>query len=145
VSGPTRLLIDEHIRADSRVVRTWLRPVVGDKVAIDVGVDGEVAETLASLSAGAVAHVLRHYGRPLSDEVAAELERAERLAIGGGFEVARLHWRAAVDAAGRDWLVLLTTGTDGDGGGAGAGEPIAALAPGVAGALRFIAAGRARP
>jgi hypothetical protein len=132
---PSRLLVDEHIRADSRVVRTWLRPVPGDKVAIEIVVDGEAPETLATLSAAAVAHVLRHYGRPLADEVAAELEMAERIAIGGGLAIARLRWRAAVDADGRDWLVLLAPDA----------EPLAALAPGVAGALRFIAAGRARP
>ena len=131
----TRLLIDEHIRADSRVVRTWLRPVAGDRVAIDVGLDRDPPDTLAALSAAAIANVLRHYGKPLDDQVAADLDRAERLAIGDGLEVARLHWRAAVDAAGRDWLVLLAPGA----------EPVAALAPGVAGALRFIAAGRANP
>jgi hypothetical protein len=132
----TRLLIDEHIRADSRLLRTWLRPLPdGDKIAIDVGVDDEPPETLAALSAGAVAHVLRHYGRPLDDEVVNDLSTAERIALPDGAAIARLHWRAAVDAAGRDWLVLLAPGA----------EPLAALAPGVAGALRFIAAGRAQP
>lgn len=135
MSASTRLLIDEHIRADSRVVRTWLRPVAGEKVAIDVGVDGEVPESLAALSAASIAHVVRHYGRPLDAEVLPELARADRLALGGGLELARLHWRAAVDAAGRDWLVLLAPGA----------EPVAALGPGVAGALRFIAASRANP
>ena len=132
---PTRLLIDEHIRADSRRVRTWLVPQPGDKVAIDVGLDAETPETIAALSAGAVAHVLRHYGKPLDEDVVPELSGAERLGLGAGIEVARLRWRAAVDADGRDWLVLLVDGA----------EPVAALASGVAAALRFIAAGRAQP
>ncbi len=131
-AGP-RLLIDEHIRADSRVLRTYLVPVAGDKVAIEVGLDGEPPAAIAALTAASVAHVLRHYGRPLADEVLADLDGAERLALGPGLAVARLHWRAAVDAAGRDWLVLVADGA----------EPVAALAPGVAGALRFIASGRA--
>lgn len=130
-----RLLIDEHIRADSKLIRTWLRPLPGDKVAIDVGFDDEAAEPLAALAATSVAHVLRHYGRPLDDAVAAELGAAERIELGAGLALARLHWRAAVDAAGRDWLVLLADGA----------EPLAALAPGIAGALRFIAANRAQP
>ena len=128
-----RLLIDEHIRADSRLVRTWLRPVAGGKIAVDVGLDDEPAEAVAALSAGAVAHVLRHYGRELDDDVISDLTTAERLDLGDGLVVARLRWRAAVDAAARDWLVLLAPGA----------APLAALAPGVAGALRFIAAGRA--
>ena len=128
-----RLLIDEHIRADSRVLRTWLVPVAGVKIAIEVGVDDEPPAAIAALTAASIAHVLRHYGRPLADEVAADLAAAPRLELAPGLVVARLHWRAAVDAAGRDWLVLLATDA----------EPLAALAPGVAGALRFIASGRA--
>lgn len=132
---PSRLLIDEHIRADSRLVRTWLRPLAdgSGKIAVDVGTGDEPPETLAALSAGSVAHVLRHYGKPLDADVVTDLTTAERIELGDGVLVARLHWRAAVDAAGRDWLVLLAPGA----------EPLAALAPGVAGALRFIAAGRA--
>jgi hypothetical protein len=132
---PMRLLIDEHIRADSRLVRTWLALQPGDKVAIEVGLDREPAEIIAALSAGAVAHVLRHYGRALDEAVVPALEGADRLALAPGLEVARLRWRAAVDADGRDWLVLIAAGA----------EPVAALAPGVAAALRFIAAGRAQP
>ncbi|HVV83073.1 MAG TPA: hypothetical protein VHE35_08325 [Kofleriaceae bacterium] len=148
-----RMLIDEHIRADSRRVRTWLRPVdagagaagagaaaaaapgAESKIAVEVGLDDERPELLAALSGGAVAHVLRHYGKPLDDDVLAQLADAERIPLGGGLELARLRWRAAVDASGRDWLVLVTPGA----------EPVAALAPGVAGALRYIAAGRAQP
>ncbi len=134
-SSPSpRLLVDEHIRADSRVIRTWLRPdAAAGRIAIELGVDDEAVTTLAALTAGSVAHVLRHYGRPLADELLPELAAAPHVELGPGLVVARLHWRAAVDAAGRDWLVLIADDA----------EPLAALAPGVAGALRFIAAGRA--
>lgn len=129
-----RLLIDEHIRADSRVLRTWLVPdFLAGRVAIEAGTDDEPPAVLASLTAGSVAHVLRHYGRPLADELAGALAAAPHIVLAPGLVIARLHWRAAVDADGRDWLVLVADGA----------EPLAALGPGVAGALRFIAAGRA--
>lgn len=135
-----RLLVDEHIRSDSRAVRTYLSAAPGERVAVEVVVEGAgddpAAATpgpLAVLSAASIAHVLRHYGRPLADEVVTALADAPRLAIAPGLAVARLHWRAAVDADGRDWLVLVADGA----------EPLAALAPGVAAALRYIAAGKA--
>ncbi len=119
-----RLLVDEHIRADSLMVRTWLSRD-GERVVIEVdrGVGG-------ALSAAAVMHVIRRYARPLDGEVAAGLAAAPRLELGGGAALAVLHWRAAVDAAGRDWLVLIAPGD----------EPQAALASGVAAALRYLVA-----
>lgn len=117
-----RLLIDEHILADSSVVRTHLR-VDGANVRIDV--DGG---TSGALSAGAVVHVIRRYARPLDADILPLLDAAPRLALADGSAIALLHWRAAVDAAGRDWLVLLTPDN----------EPQAALANGVAAALRYL-------
>jgi len=122
VTDVPRLLIDEHILADSSVVRTHLQ-VDGDHVRIEVE-----GGTSGALSTTAVSHVIRRYARPLDDEVAALLDAAPRLALPGGAALALLHWRAAVDAAGRDWLVLLTPGDD----------PQAALSSGVAAALRFL-------
>jgi hypothetical protein len=115
-------MIDEAIRADSSTVRTHLS-LDGDHVRIEV--DGG---TSGALSAAAVAHVVRRYARPLDADVFAELDRTPRLELGGGLALAVLHWRAAVDAAGRDWLVLLAPGED----------PHAALATGVAAALRYL-------
>jgi hypothetical protein len=117
-----KLLIDEHIQADSTVVRTHLR-VDGDHVLVDVE-----GGTGGALSAAAVMHVIRRYARPLDPEVAALVAGAPRLALPGGAALALLHWRAAVDAAGRDWLVLLAPGD----------EPQAALSGGVAAALRYL-------
>jgi hypothetical protein len=121
-----RLLVDEHIRADSVVVRTYLA-LKDDKLQIDVE-----PGTSGALSIAAVVHVVRRYARPLDDEVIAgpELAAAPRLELPGGSALAVLHWRAAVDAAGRDWLVLTSPGT----------EPLAALAGGVAAALRYLVA-----
>jgi hypothetical protein len=122
-----RLLVDEHIRADSVVVRTWLArtPGQGDKVTVEVE-----PGTGGVLSAAAVMHVMRRYARPLDDEVIAGLAAAPSLTLPSGAALHLLHWRAAVDAAGRDWLVL-TAPDD---------EPIAALSAGVAAAFRYLVA-----
>jgi hypothetical protein len=122
VTHVERLLIDEHILVDSTVVRTHLR-VDGDHVHVEV--DGG---TSGVLSAAAITHVVRRYARPLDDDVAALVDAAPRVAFPGGAALALLHWRAAVDAAGRDWLVLLAPGED----------PQAALSSGVAAALRYL-------
>ena len=116
-------LIDEHIRPDSAVVRVSLR-VTDGHVVVD-----EDDAPLGTLSIDAVLVVLRRYGRPLDDGVA-DLSGSPRLDLDRGRAIVRLHWRAAVDAAARDWLVLIEP----------AREPVAALAPGVAAALRYLAA-----
>jgi hypothetical protein len=118
----SQLLVDEHIQADSSVVRTHLR-VDGDHVRIDVE-----GGTSGALSATAVKHVIRRYARPLDPEVAALVADAPRIALPGDTAIALLHWCAPVDAAGRDWLVLLAPGE----------EPQAALSGGVAAALRYL-------
>lgn len=121
-----RLLIDEHILPDSSVVRTHLAVEgEGDGARVRIDVEGG---TSGVLSTAAVLHVVRRYARPLDDEVARLVEAAPRLALPAGAALALLHWRAAVDAAGRDWLVLVTPGD----------EPHAALSSGVAAALRYL-------
>lgn len=117
-----RLLIDETIRPDSTVARTWLRLEAGR-----LAVDAEDAP-LGVLSEDAVLVVLRRYGRALDADVA--LDGAHRLDLPSGRALLRLRWRAAVDAAARDWLVLVEPDHD----------PVAALCPGVAAALRYLAA-----
>jgi hypothetical protein len=124
MSAVVRLLIDEAIRADSSVARTYLSLAPGDGDHVRVEVEGGAS---GSLSAAAVAHVIRRYARPLDESVAPLVAGAPRLELPGGAALALLHWRAAVDAAGRDWLVLVTPGED----------PQAALAGGVAAALRY--------
>lgn len=120
------LRIDEHIRADSQVVRTYAA-LDGDRVRISVDVSGtEIAGGL--LPVAVVVQVMRRYARPLDDEVGATLSDAPRIELGGGIALARLHWRAVVDADGRDWLVLIVPGE----------PPQAALATGVAAALAYL-------
>ena len=125
VNAASRLMIDEAIRADSSVVRTYLSLVPGDGDRVRIDVDGG---TSGALSATAVAHVIRRYARPLDADLIPLLGTAPRLPFPDGSALVVLHWRAAVDAAGRDWLVLVTA-TD---------EPHAALATGVAAALRYL-------
>ncbi len=119
-----RLLVDEHIRADSVTVRTWLRRD-GERVHVEVepGISG-------ALSAGALLHVVRRYARPLDDEAAAGLAGSPALALADGAALHILHHHAPVDASGRHWLVLTAPGA----------EPVAALAAGVAAALRYLVA-----
>ena len=123
-----RLLVDEHIRVDSQVVRTYLA-IDGDRVRVELEAPGG-ATTGGALSAAAVVHVVRRYARPLDPEVAAQLDGAPRLDLAGGVALVRLHWRALVDADARDWLVLVAPGE----------EPQAAMATGVAAALRYLVA-----
>jgi hypothetical protein len=119
-----RLQIDEHIRADSVVVRTWLRRD-GERVHVEVE-----PGTSGALSAAALVHVVRRYARPLDDEAAAGIAGAPSLPLTGGAALHILHHHAPVDASGRHWMVLTAPGA----------EPIAALAAGVAAALRYLVA-----
>ncbi len=126
-SGPG-LLIDEQIRPDSQVVRTYLT-AEGDRLRIGLEVAGAPVGG-GVLSTGAVLHVVRRYARALDDEVTAAIPGAPRLELPDGIALVCLHWRAVVDADGRDWLVLVAPGE----------EPQAALATGVAAALRYLVA-----
>jgi hypothetical protein len=118
------LTIDEHIRADSSTVRTHLRLAPGGE-HIHIEVDGGASGTM---SVGAIVHVIRRYARPLDDALVDGHPAPPRLPPPAGTAIALLHGRAAVDAAGRDWLVLLVPGE----------EPQAALSNGVAAALRYL-------
>jgi hypothetical protein len=113
----TRLLIDEHLVGDGAPVRTWLE-------------DGAIRrgdEPALRLPAGAIAAVMRRYGRPLEDGI--EYVLVEEVAIDGG-ALRRIQFRAAVDAASRDWLVWIAPDT----------EPLAALATMIAAPLVHLAA-----
>src|SRR5262249_44250630 len=80
-------------------------------------VDGE-------LSAAAVEKVMSRYGRPLDPEIPVT---GDAIAVGGA-RLVRLRFKAVVDADARDWLGWAAPGA----------EPIAALAAGVAAALRYL-------
>jgi hypothetical protein len=112
-----RILIDEHLADDGAPVQTWL----------DDGVVQRGDQPPMRLPAGAIAAVMRRYGRPLEDGV--EIVVVEELAIDGG-ALRRVQFRAAVDASSRDWLVWLAPGV----------EPVAALATTIAAPLLHLAA-----
>ena len=116
-----QLLIDEHLLMDGTPVRTYLG-FDGTRVTVtcDDGVRG-------ALSPGAIAKVMERYGKPLDPQVA-PLGNAARLAIGDAGTLRMLKFRATVDVEGKDWLVWERAGA----------EPLAALATGVAAALRYL-------
>lgn len=113
------MLIDEHLRPDGAPVRTHLELAGADRVRL-VGDDGVHGE----LSGAAIEKVMTRYGRPLDPDVAVA---DGGLALAGGRLVA-LRFRAPVDAIARDYLVWAAPDR----------EPIAALANGVAAALRYL-------
>jgi hypothetical protein len=113
------LLIDERLDESGDPIRTYL------------AADGEGALTLVegsearALPARAVAVVMRRYGRVLEDGIAPD---GDRLAIGELGTLARLRFRAAVDADGRDYLVWSEPGR----------PALACLARSAAAALRHL-------
>ena len=113
------ILIDEHIRADGALVRTHLERD-GDHVIV-------ISDQLrARLSLAALDKVMRRYGRPLDDGVIVD---GPRLDFGDGHALTAFRFHAKVDAEARDYLAWSAPGA----------EPIAALAGGVAAALRYLA------
>lgn len=112
------MVIDEHIRPDGELVRTHLEPAEGGRVRVRADdVDGE-------LSAAALEKVMSRYGRPLDPEIPIT---GDAIAVGTA-RLVRLRFKAVVDADARDWLVWSAPGA----------EPVAALATGVAAALRYL-------
>jgi hypothetical protein len=112
------VVIDEHIRADGELVRTHLEVADGGKVRI-------VADDVrGELSVAAVEKVMSRYGRPLDPDIPVTGDAIDL----GAARLVRLRFKAAVDADARDWLVWAAPGA----------EPLAALATGVAAALRYL-------
>src|SRR3954470_10806542 len=91
-----RLLIDERIRPDGKLERSWAN-LVEQRVRIsdDDGTGGE-------LSIAALDRVMCRYGKPLEADVVLE---GEALELGEGRRLRRLRYHAIVDAEGRDYLV----------------------------------------
>jgi hypothetical protein len=116
------LTIDVHLDDAGRPIATTAAPTTGGlAIAVDGAVIGVVPEAAAIV-------VLRRYGRPLEPEIVAQVA-PPALHLAAGATVAHLRWRAAVDAAPRDWIVLAEPGR----------EPVAALSPAVGAALRHLA------
>jgi hypothetical protein len=91
-----RLLLDERILADGRVVRTWATTGAPGQLAIanDDGASG-------ALPVAALDRVMARFGKPLADGI--ELD-GDTLELDGG-TLRRLRFHAAVDATGRDYLI----------------------------------------
>ena len=127
----TEILIDESLRDDGSPRQMFLVRVPANAGAgpphLRVVDDG--AE-LGVISAGVMARLMHRYGRPLDSQVEPP---GDGLALGAGRSVGRLAFRAAVDAASRDYVVLCEP----------AREPLAALGRHIATALRHVLA-RAR-
>lgn len=113
------LLLDERILADGRHACTYAT-VIDDRIRIR-----DDAEELGELSIAAVDRVMVRYGRPLEPEVEVT---DPGLALTGGYRLRRLRFHAVVDAEGRDYLVWERPD----------GEPVAAIASMVTGALRYL-------
>jgi hypothetical protein len=114
------LLLDERILADGRHACTYAT-VIDDRIRIR-----DDAQELGELSAAAVDRVMVRYGRPLEEGVTVDDLGLE---LAGGYRLRRLRFHAAVDATGRDYLVWERPD----------GEPLAAVAAMVTGALRYLA------
>lgn len=115
-----RLLIDERLDDRGDPVRTYLAASGGGAVAV---IEGDARREIPER---AVAVVMRRYGRELDPGIE---PGGEPLEIGDLGSLARLRFRAAVDAEGRDYLVWSEPGR----------PPIAALGRQVAAALRHLA------
>ena len=125
------LLLDERIRADGTLARSWAA-LAGDRVRItdDEGAAGE-------LSVAALDRVMCRYGRPLDPEIpllsgaaGGDGGSTSVLDLPGGYRLRRLRYHAPVDATGRDYLVWERPARD--------SEPLAVIATMATAALRYL-------
>ena len=118
--GPHTLELLARQRDDGALERTRLSREHGE---LRIRIDHEPALALPD---GALERVMRRYGRPLADNVAAE---GPALDLGGGRALRRLRFRPRYDVIARDYLVLEEPGQ----------EPLAELAIAVTAALVHLA------
>ncbi|HWO19610.1 MAG TPA: hypothetical protein VNO30_12575 [Kofleriaceae bacterium] len=132
------LLLDERIRADGTIARSWAARA-GDRVRItdDEGIDGVDGE----LSVAALDRVMCRYGRPLDPAIPLPSGAPDGdggdgttsvLDLPGGYRLRRLRYHAPVDATGRDYLVWERAALP--------GEPLAVIATMATAALRYLVA-----
>jgi hypothetical protein len=119
MSSVDRLLLDERIRADGRISRTW-----GSRADARLALEDDDG-TRGELSVPAVDRVMCRYGRPLELGI---VPPPEGLDLGTGYRLSRLRHRATVDAEGRDYLVWERPGD----------PPLAVLATHATAALRYL-------
>ncbi|MDB4942849.1 MAG: hypothetical protein JWP97_2383 [Labilithrix sp.] len=117
----TTLLLYEHLRDDDTLARTSLRLADGALVLV-------VGDEELPLPDGAVAAVMRRYGKPLDDGETPDLDAV--LALGNGASLARFRFMARFDVIRRDWLVY----QEGSG-----GERLCEMATSVTAALEHLA------
>lgn len=115
------MLLDERILADGRHAKTTATLV--DDGRLLIADDGE--GVLGPLSVVAIDRVMVRYGRPLEPDVTVTDPGLE---LPDGYRLRRLHYHAAVDAMGRDYLVWERPD----------GEPLAALGASVTAAIRYL-------
>ena len=122
----TEIVIDESLGDDGeprQMVLVRIPTNAGQNEArlrvVDHGVD------IGMVSAGVLAGIMARYGRPLDNQVAAP---ARGLDLGGQRSIGRVQFRAAVDAASRDYVVWRAPDR----------EPLAALGRQLATALRYL-------
>jgi len=116
-----RLLLDERIRGDGSVARSWAS-CTGSRFAL-ADDDG----TAGALSIAALDRVMCRYGRPLEPDIALA---GDALELPDGRRLSRLRYHAAVDAIARDYLVWQRPGE----------PPLAVLATHATAALRYLVA-----
>jgi len=116
-----RLLLDERIRGDGSVARSWARR---EGVRIELSDDDGAR---GALSIAALDRVMCRYGRPLEADVAIG---GDSLELPDGRRLSRLRYHAAVDAIARDYLVWERPGE----------APLAVLATHATAALRYLVA-----
>lgn len=115
-----QILLDEHLRDDGGVDRTFLR-ADGDELAL-AEPDG-----VRPLPGGALAAVFARFGGELAEGLAVPEEGA--LDLADGTRIAPLRHLARYDVIARDYLVYSSPGS----------VPKVALAVTIAGALRHLA------
>lgn len=96
------MLVDEHTNDDGAVVRMLLRQDEGGSLLLDVA-----GETLA-LPDGALAAVMRRYGKPL--EESAPLNIDARLDLPDGASLERFRFLRRYDVIARDYLLYREQG-----------------------------------
>jgi hypothetical protein len=115
------ITIHEGDDSAGHLVRTCLSHEAG-QLSLVVG-----GETFP-LPAGALEAVMKRYGKPLAEDLAANLV-AERLDVGEGRTLVRFRFMPRYDVIGRDYLALYEPNA----------EPLCELATSVTAALDFLA------
>ncbi len=114
------MLLDERIRPDGSLARSWGTAVGGRlRLVDDDGADGE-------LSMVAIDRVMVRYGKPLDEAIGALTGPALELAEGA--KLRRFRYHTPVDATGRDYLVWERADR----------EPVAVVATMATAALRYL-------